>query len=80
MRGFGFAVLNTGLSKQNKVLEFWADFRDDYYRELFSFIIYIYIYIYIGALIIRIRIWGPLYYTYTKEPPKYYWSLFRHLQ
>ena len=48
MRGFGFAVLNKGLSKQNKVLEFWADFRDDYYRELFSFIIYIYTYIYRG--------------------------------
>ena len=24
----------------------------------------------IGALIIRIRFWGPLYYTYNKEPQK----------
>ena len=24
----------------------------------------------IGALIIRIRFWGPLYYDYNKEPPK----------
>ena len=23
----------------------------------------------IGALIISIRFWGPLYYTYNKEPP-----------
>ena len=23
-----------------------------------------------GALIIRIGFWGPLYYNYTKEPPK----------
>ena len=25
----------------------------------------------IGALIIRIGFWGPLYYKYNKEPPKY---------
>ena len=24
----------------------------------------------VGALIIRIRFWGPLYYNYNKEPPK----------
>ena len=24
----------------------------------------------IGALIIRIGFWGPVYYTYNKEPPK----------
>ena len=24
----------------------------------------------IGALIIRIGLWGPLYYKYCKEPPK----------
>ena len=24
----------------------------------------------IGALIIRIGLWGPLYYNYNKEPPK----------
>ena len=24
----------------------------------------------VGALIIRIEFWGPLYYTYNKEPPK----------
>ena len=24
----------------------------------------------IGALIIRLRFWGPLYYNYNKEPPK----------
>ena len=24
----------------------------------------------IGALIIRIRVWGPFYYKYNKEPPK----------
>ena len=24
----------------------------------------------IGALIIRIGFWGPLYYSYIKEPPK----------
>ena len=27
----------------------------------------------IGALIIRIGFWGPLYYNYNKEPPKWYW-------
>ena len=24
----------------------------------------------IGALIIRIRFWGPVYHNYNKEPPK----------
>ena len=26
----------------------------------------------IGALIIRLRCWGPLYYNHNKEPPKQY--------
>ena len=26
-----------------------------------------------GAIIIRIRFWGPLYYYDNKEPPKLYW-------
>ena len=25
---------------------------------------------YVGALIIRTRFWGPLYYNYDMEPPK----------
>ena len=32
-----------------------------------------------GALIIRIRFWGPLYCNYNKEPPKWYWYLFKPL-
>ena len=27
----------------------------------------------IGVLIIRIGLWGPLYYDYNKEPAKQYW-------
>ena len=27
----------------------------------------------IGALTIRIRFWGPLYYNYNKEPQQWYW-------
>ena len=34
---------------------------------------------YIGALIIRIGFWGPLYYNYDKEPPKWHRYLFRRL-
>ena len=33
----------------------------------------------IGALIIRIRFWGPLYSTYIKEPPKWSRQLLRPL-
>ena len=35
----------------------------------------------IGALITRIGFWGPLHYTYHKEPPpkKEWWYLFRPL-
>ena len=34
----------------------------------------------VGALIIRIRFWGPLYYNYNKEPPKQYRQLLRPLE
>ena len=30
----------------------------------------------IGALIIRIGFWGPVHYSYDKEPPKQYRSNF----
>ena len=33
----------------------------------------------VGALMIRIGFWGPVYYNYNKEPPKYYRQLLRPL-
>ena len=33
----------------------------------------------IGALIIRTRFWGPLYYNYNKGPPKQYRQLLKPL-